>query len=73
VRYLLPDGTPAKTLRWRGVALTCRRVGLAALVVLVALPLSGGVALALTRGWASVAGARAAGGAVSRGEGPRRA
>jgi hypothetical protein len=51
----------------------CRRIGLAAVVVLLALPLSGGVALALTRGWAFVAGARAAGGAVSRGEGPRRA
>jgi hypothetical protein len=73
VRYLLPDGTPPETLRWRGVALMCRRIGLAAVVVLVALPLSGGVALALTRGWAFVAGARAAGGAVSRGEGPRRA
>jgi len=73
VRYLLPDGTPPETLRWRGGALTCRRIGLAAVVVLVALPLSGGVALALTRGWAFVAGARAAGGAVSRGEGPRRA
>jgi hypothetical protein len=73
VRYLLPEGTPPETRRWRAFALTSRRIGRAALVVLVAVPLSGGVALALSRGWAAAAGAGSAGGELGRGEGPRRA
>ncbi len=70
VRYLMPDGTPPGMLRWRAFALMCRRFGIAALVVLVAVPLSGAVARVLTRSWLSPSGARSAGRGLSRGEDP---
>jgi hypothetical protein len=72
VRYLLPDGTPPETRRWRALALTCRRLGLAALVVLVAVPLSGRAALLLTRRWLPASGARSPDRALSRGQDPPR-
>ena len=61
VRYLLPDGTPPETRQWRARALMCRRIGLAALAGLIAVPLSGVVARALARGWPSASGTRSAG------------
>ena len=71
VRYLLADGTPPET-RWRRTAaLTCRRIGIAALAVLGAVPLSGLVARALA--WARPSGPRPADRRISRDEAMRRA
>ena len=73
VRYLLPDGTPPEARQWRARALTCRRIGLAALAGLIAVPLSGLAARAIARIWPSASGTRAAGRGLTPGEDPRRA